>query len=198
VFMGYLFSEAKTQEAIDSDGWLHSGDVGKVDKDGFLYITGRIKELLITAGGENVAPVPIEDNIKMLIPIISNAMVIGDRKKFLSVLVSLRSDVDDEGLPLDKLTNAAIRVLEGLGLKITTVSEAMVNEEVKKYIFKGMVKVNELAVSGAQKVQKFEIIPSDFSIPGGELGPTLKLKRNVVTKKYDALITTLYTGGKDD
>ncbi|OXB65672.1 hypothetical protein ASZ78_014651 [Callipepla squamata] len=90
VFMGYLNMEDKTKEAFDEDGWLHSGDLGKLDKDGFLYVTGRIKDLIITAGGENVPPIPIEDAVKKELPIVSNAMVIGDKKKFLSMLLTLK------------------------------------------------------------------------------------------------------------
>ena len=109
--MGYLNNEEKTKEAIDDEGWLHSGDIGRIDEDGFLYITGRIKgnmklfmwvqlclncliaifpELIITAGGENMAPVPIEDRIKKELPFLSNVMVIGDKKKFVSCLVTLK------------------------------------------------------------------------------------------------------------
>ena len=90
VSMGYLFQPEKTAATIDSEGWLHSEDVGHIDKDGFVFITGRLKELLITAGGENVAPVPIEDRIKHELPIISQALVLGDRLKFLSVLLTLK------------------------------------------------------------------------------------------------------------
>ena len=116
MFMGYLNNEEKTKEAIDDEGWLHSGDIGKVDKDGFIFITGRIKgklyhknkcdqllvqriyniivsftaELIITAGGENMAPVPIEDRIKEEVPFLSNVMLIGDKKKFVSCLVTLK------------------------------------------------------------------------------------------------------------
>lgn len=107
--MGYLNDEEKTMEAIDDEGWLHSGDIGKVDKDGFLYITGRIKgiviargalvcgffishvapELIITSGGENIAPVPIENRIKTELPFLSNVFVIGDQRKYLSCLVTI-------------------------------------------------------------------------------------------------------------
>ncbi len=93
VFMGFLNSPEKTKEAIDSDGWLHSGDIGKVDTEGFLYITGRIKELVITAGGENIQPVQIEDNIKYqegIADCVSNCILIGDNRKFLSVLITLK------------------------------------------------------------------------------------------------------------
>nr|XP_020772451.1 long-chain-fatty-acid--CoA ligase ACSBG2 isoform X3 [Odocoileus virginianus texanus] len=90
VFMGYLEQEDATMEAIDKEGWLHSGDLGRLDHQGFLFITGRIKEIIITAGGENVAPIPIENLVKETIPIISNAMLVGDKAKFLSILLTLK------------------------------------------------------------------------------------------------------------
>lgn len=90
IFMGYLDDLEKTKETIDDEGWLHSGDIGRIDDRGFLYITGRIKELLITAGGENIAPVLIEHKIKQELPHISNAVVIGDKRKFLAILLSLK------------------------------------------------------------------------------------------------------------
>lgn len=90
ITMGYLNQPEKTKAAVDAEGWLHTEDIGRVDKDGYLFITGRIKEILITAGGENVAPVPIEDRIKAELPTVSQAVVIGDRLKFLSVLLTLK------------------------------------------------------------------------------------------------------------
>ena len=90
VGMGYLLMEDKTHESYDNEGWLHSGDVGRVDEDGFLFITGRIKEIIITAGGENIPPVLIEDTLKGELPCISNAMLIGDKRKFLSVILTFK------------------------------------------------------------------------------------------------------------
>jgi long-chain-fatty-acid--CoA ligase ACSBG len=91
VFMGYLNCSSKTEETIDKDGWLHSGDTARVDQDGFLYVTGRIKELIITSGGENIQPIRIEENIINELPqCISNCMAVGDGKKYLTALISLK------------------------------------------------------------------------------------------------------------
>lgn len=195
VFMGYLNEEVKTREAIDKDGWLHSGDVGRKDDNGFMFITGRIKEILITAGGENVAPVPIEDSIKEELPVISNCMLIGDKKKFLSILLTLKTAVDpDTTMPLDSLTPAVIAWCESIGSSAKCVSDVLEKED-KEFlaaIQAGVTRANKKAISRAQFVQKWSILPRDFSTPGGELGPTLKLKRPVVTKMYQNTIDLLY------
>ncbi|NXK38829.1 ACBG2 ligase, partial [Piprites chloris] len=195
IFMGYLNMEDKTKEAIDEDGWLHSGDLGKHDKDGFLYITGRIKELIITAGGENVPPVPIEDAVKSAVPIISNAMLVGDKAKFLAMLLTLKCKVDAEtGEPGDELTPEALEYCQKLGSKATKVSEIISSKDKAIYaaIQKGITAVNEGATSNAQKVQKWVLLEKDFSLFGGELGPTMKLKRPVVAQKYKAQIAQFY------
>jgi len=195
VFMGYLENEAKTKEAIDDEGWLHSGDVGRFDENGFLYITGRIKELIITAGGENIAPVPIEERIKAELPFVSNTMVIGDKKKFLSVLLTPKVVIDpDSGEPADELTPQAIACLKEYGLEVTKASELSpkVPDALDEAIKAGLAKANSYAVSNAAKVQKYYLLASDFSIPGGELGPTLKLRRPQVHKKYANEIDGLY------
>uniref|UniRef100_A0A8C3R7I1 long-chain-fatty-acid--CoA ligase n=1 Tax=Cyanoderma ruficeps TaxID=181631 RepID=A0A8C3R7I1_9PASS len=196
VFMGYLNMEDKTKEAIDEDGWLHSGDLGKHDKDGFLFITGRIKELIITAGGENIPPVPIEDAVKNAVPIISNAMLVGDKAKFLSMLLTLKCVVDAEtGEPGDDLSPEALEFCQKLGSKATKVSEIISSKDKAIYaaIQKGISAVNEGAVSNAQRVQKWVLLEKDFSLFGGELGPTMKLKRPVVAQKYRDQIAQFYT-----
>ncbi|NXY20577.1 ACBG2 ligase, partial [Atrichornis clamosus] len=196
IFMGYLNMEEKTKEAIDEDGWLHSGDLGKHDKDGFLFITGRIKELIITAGGENIPPVPIEDAVKNAVPIISNAMLVGDKAKFLAMLVTLKCVVDaDTGEPGDDLTPEALEYCQKLGSKATKVSEIISSKDKAIYaaIQKGISAVNEGAVSNAQRVQKWVLLEKDFSLFGGELGPTMKLKRAVVAQKYQDQIAQFYT-----
>ncbi|XP_068938972.1 long-chain-fatty-acid--CoA ligase ACSBG2 [Petaurus breviceps papuanus] len=195
VFMGYLDMEDKTREAIDEWGWLHSGDLGKMDSDGFLYITGRIKELIITAGGENVPPVPIEDLVKQKIPIISFAMLVGDKAKFLSMLLTLKCQVDlNTGEPQDDLSPEALEFCRKLGSKSKKVSDIVDGKDrlVYEAIEKGIADVNSEAISNAQKIQKWMILPKDFSIFGGELGPTTKLKRPIVTKMYQQQIESFY------
>ncbi|XP_055353740.1 long-chain-fatty-acid--CoA ligase ACSBG2-like isoform X2 [Paramacrobiotus metropolitanus] len=196
VFMGYLGLEEKTLEALDEEGYLRTGDVGKFDEDGYLFITGRLKELIITAGGENIPPVAIEDHVKAEIPIVSHAMLIGDKRKFLSIMLTLKTEIDlNSGEPSNKLLKSTQDWIKELtGETMTTVEEARKSEAVKQAIQKGMERVNKKATSRAQVVQKFEILPVDFSIPGGELGPTMKLKRPVAAKKYSDVIEGFYVG----
>ena len=190
VMMGYLNNEVKSRESIDDDGWLHSGDVGKIEPgEGMVSITGRIKELIIGAGGENIAPVPIEDTIKKNLPAVSNAIMIGDKRKFNSVLISLKQKPDSStGAFLDELDGEAVKVSDAS----KTVTQAIKDPEWQKYIEAGIAAYNKVAVSNAQKIQKFTILPTDISVPGGELTATLKIKRNVVAEKYSKEIESMY------
>ncbi|XP_051484655.1 long-chain-fatty-acid--CoA ligase ACSBG1 isoform X3 [Apus apus] len=195
VFMGYLNMEDKTKEAFDEEGWLHSGDLGKLDKDGFLYVTGRIKDLIITAGGENVPPIPIEDAVKKELPVVSNAMVIGDKKKFLSMLLTLKSVLDpDTSDPTDILTEQARDFCQKTGSKATKVSEIVATRDQAIYqaIQEGINKVNMNATNRVHCIQKWIVLPRDFSISGGELGPTMKLKRLTVLEKYRHEVDSFY------
>ncbi|XP_063598526.1 long-chain-fatty-acid--CoA ligase ACSBG2-like isoform X2 [Penaeus indicus] len=197
VSMGYLRMEEKTHEAIDDEGWLHSGDIGKLDSDGFLYITGRIKELIITAGGENIAPVIIEDNLKAELPSLSNSMLIGDKRKFLSVLLTLKTNMNlDSGEPLDTLSPACIEWCRSVGSSANTIQDILAGPDanVMRAIQEAIDRANKLAPSNAQRIQKWTVLPKDFSLPGGELGPTMKLKRPVVLQKYSETIERFYEG----
>jgi long-chain-fatty-acid--CoA ligase ACSBG len=195
VFMGYLNDERQTREAIDDEGWLHSGDIGRIDEDGYLYITGRLKEILITAGGENVAPVPIEEAIKEHLPCVSNCMVVGDKRKFLSILLTLKCVPDPVTQePTDLLAATAIEWFRSNGVEVSTASDVCQRNDpiIEQIINDGISRANLRAVSRAQTIQKFLILPRDFSIDGGELGPTLKLKRQVICSVYEKEINSLY------
>jgi long-chain-fatty-acid--CoA ligase ACSBG len=152
IFMGYMYMPKETAESIDEDGWLHSGDVAEFDSDnhplvpapsGFMKITGRIKELIITAGGENVPPVLIENDMKATMNAISNCVVIGDRRKYLSMLVTLKTEMDKEtGAPTDVLAADALFVAKNIGSSATTVAEAAADPLWKKYFDDGMKAAN--------------------------------------------------------
>lgn len=199
IFMGYLNDPEKTRETFDEKFRLRTGDLGKIDKDGFVYVTGRIKELIITAGGENVPPVPIEDAVKeSLSQCISNCMLIGDKRKFLSLLITLKTEIDAEtSEPKDELTSDVVEWFLSLGSRVKTVSELLARaktnaDPVFAAIQAGIDRANQKAVSRAQQIQKWSILPRDFSIPGGELGPTMKLRRFAVAQLYSETIESFY------
>ncbi|XP_023572968.1 long-chain-fatty-acid--CoA ligase ACSBG2 [Octodon degus] len=195
IFMGYLEEEEATMEVMDEEGWLHTGDLGFVDSQGYLYITGRIKELLITAGGENVVPFPIESLVKQKIPIISNAVLVGDKAIFLSMLLTLKCETNQRsGEPLDKLSGQAIEFCRALGSQASTVSEIVNSKDPLVYaaIQQGIDAVNQEATSSAQRIRKWIILGKDFSIHGGELGPTTKMRRFFITQKYKSQIESFY------
>jgi len=196
--MGYLLQQDTTGEAISDDGWLHSGDIGKV-KDGYLFITGRLKELIITAGGENIPPVLVEDALKTELPCISNAMLIGDKRKFLSILLTLKTEMDlDSGESLDELSAACIEWCQGVGSSAQTVYDILSGPDAKvmRAIQDGIDRTNKAAPSNAQRIQKWTILPKDFSTATDELGPTMKLKRPVVNLKYAETIEKFYASAE--
>ena len=178
VFMGYYKDPEATAEALDDEGWLHSGDIGDIDSDGFLQITDRKKDLLITAGGENIAPQVIEGQLKS-IPVVMQAVVVGDRRKYLAALFTL----DPERIAVDA---------SAWGSAAKTPAEAAKCEIFKKHLDLAVSKVNA-GLARVQTIKRWEIIPEEFSIEGGELTPTMKIKRKVVREKHAAAIESLYS-----
>ena len=173
IFKGYYKNDEATREALE-DGWLHTGDVGRVDEDGFLYITGRKKDIIITAGGKNITPANLENGLKQN-RWISQAVVIGDRRPYLVALITL----DQEEVP---------KFAEQHGLKPEEVPES---EQMKAEIQKAVDAVNS-KVGPVEQIKYFKILPHDLTQATGELTPTLKVKRNVVQEKYAAEIEELY------
>ncbi len=172
VFLGYYKEPEATQETLTEDGWLRSGDLGELDQDGFLRITGRKKEIIITAGGKNVTPKNIEGALKNH-ELVSEAVVIGDRRKFLSVLLTL----DEE---------AARRFADQHGG-----GAPHENPDIRAEIGRAIEQVNQ-ELARVETIKKFTVLPKPFSIEGGELTPTLKVKRKVVAQKYAAEIESMY------
>ena len=172
VFTGYLKDEEATAETL-RDGWLHSGDLGEFDADGFLTITGRKKDIIVTAGGKNVAPKLIEGGLKNH-PLVSEAVVVGDRRKYLTCLVSLDAE-------------AAGEFMTERGLSGSPHESADVRSEIQQ----ALDEINK-AMARVEQVKKFTILPRELSIDEGELTPTLKVKRNVVTAHFAAQIEAMY------
>jgi long-chain acyl-CoA synthetase len=175
VFQGYYKNEQATRETI-VDGWLHTGDLGEVDADGYLKITGRKKDIIITAGGKNITPANLEAEIKQH-PLISQCVVIGDRRPYLVAVVTL----DPE---------EATRFADEKGLDAGSLHA---NESVRASIQAHLDQVNQ-KFARVEQVKKFEILPRDFSQEGGELTPSMKVKRNVVAQKYAGEVDALYAG----
>lgn len=178
VFMGYHNDEAATQEAL-VDGWLHTGDLGEFDEQGFLTVTGRKKEIIITSGGKNIAPTGIETALKSS-PVISEAVIIGDRRKYLSALITL----DEE---------AAYRFLDERGLACPR-SVPLAELPALHAVIQDVVDEVNSHLGQVEKIKKFAIVSRNFSIETGELTPTLKVKRQVVCELYKAQIDLLYDG----
>merc|ERR1719199_2026056 len=184
--------EEKTRGSVDKDGWLHSGDKGCIDTNGMVRITGRYKELIIGAGGENIAPVPVEENIKQLCSAISNVMMVGDNRKFNVALVTLQAEGSTGEFPGgDDLAGVALQVSPG----VTKISQAMKDPTWQKYIQNGIEQTNNnpnVCQNNAWKIQRFAIVPRDFSIQTGEFTATLKLRRSVAEEIWAETIDALY------
>jgi len=182
----------KTAETIDADGWLHSGDKGLVSEKGMVKITGRYKELIIGEGGENIAPVPIEDHVKKMCDGICEVMMIGDQKKYNVALVTLKAVGANGEVPgTDDLDAGAKRV----NAEVTKISQAMDDKvwiEAVESAIKSANANGQVCPNNAFKIQKFCILPTNFSEEGNELTPTKKLKRKVVEGKYAKIIDHIY------
>lgn len=189
VMMGYINMPEKTVDTFDDEGFLRTGDIGEV-RDGFTFITGRIKEMIITAGGENCAPVILEEEIKARLPAVSNVVMIGDRQKYLIALITLKLEPNATGGFTNKLAPQALAV----DASCTTFEEAQKSSIWKQYLDQGIEGANGVAVSRAQHTRKYSVIAGDFSPVGDtpELTPTMKLKREVFHKKYFDIIKATF------
>jgi long-subunit acyl-CoA synthetase (AMP-forming) len=162
VFGGYYKNDIATKEAFDDDGWFKTGDIGVMSRDGFLTITDRKKDLIITAGGKNIAPQPLENELKRS-PLVSQAVVIGDRRPYLTALIGLdpetRAQSDDQAI--------------------------------KQQLDAHLARLNA-ALPSFEQIKKYEILPHEMTIESGELTPTLKVKRRVVNERYASEIENMY------
>ena len=176
VFTGYWKNDAATAEALEG-GWFHSGDVGEVDDEGFVRITGRKKEILVTAGGKNVAPAVLEDRVRAH-ALVDQCLVVGDGQPFIAALVTLDRD-------------AVTAWAEQHG-KTTKVADLVDDPDLRAEIQKAVDDANA-AVSRAESIRSFAILAADWTEEGGQLTPSLKLKRNVVVREHKDDVAALFS-----
>ena len=177
VMRGYWQNDGANQEVFDGP-WFKSGDLGRLDDDGFLYITGRKKEIIVTAGGKNVAPAVLEDRLRAH-PLVSQCMVVGDNQPFIATLITIDQDMLKGWIAANNKTGATI--------------DALINDPDLIAVIQTAVDEANKAVSKAESIRKFTILAQDFTIAGGELTAKLSLKRHVISQKYASEITALFT-----
>jgi long-subunit acyl-CoA synthetase (AMP-forming) len=179
VMPGYRNSPEQTSEAIDSDGWLHTGDIGELDEDGYLKIVDRKKELIINAGGKNMSPANIEAKVKAASPLIGQAIAIGDGRPYNVALITLDPDV-------------APAFAQQNGIEDTSFENLASQEAVLAAVQQGVDAANE-SLARVEQIKKFKLLPLDWEPGGDELTPTMKLKRKPIAEKYKAEIDELYS-----
>ncbi len=178
---GYLYMPEESAALHTDDGWMRTGDLGALDSDGFLSITGRKKDLLITAGGKNVAPAEMENHLQG-IPGIGQAVVVGDRQPYLCAILAL----EKEALP---------DLCQLAGVPVAPLAEIASNEKVRAFLADRVESDCNSKVARYQTIKKFEVLPHMLSVEGGELTPTMKVKRNIINEKYKAIIDGMYASG---
>ena len=176
VFKGYFKNPEATAETI-KDGWLYSGDVGKLDEDGFLTITDRKKDIIVTAGGKNITPQFIENKLKFS-PYINDAVVIGDKRKFLSCLIMIDED-------------NVVKYAQDNKVQFSTYRDLTQSPEINELIMTEVNKVNS-SLSRVEQVKKFTIIPKKLYEEDGEVTPTMKIKRKFINEAFSDLIEAMY------
>jgi long-chain acyl-CoA synthetase len=177
VMRGYWQNDVANQDAFDGQ-WFRSGDLGRLDNEGFLYITGRKKELIVTAGGKNVAPAVLEDRLRAH-PLVSQCMVVGDNQPFIASLITIDQDMLKGWIAANNKAGARLETLRNDPDLIAVIQTAV--DEANK------------AVSKAESIRKFTILPTDFTIAGGQLTAKLSLKRHVIGEQYASEISALFT-----
>ncbi|MEI6406951.1 MAG: AMP-dependent synthetase/ligase [Actinomycetes bacterium] len=177
VMRGYWNNPAANAESLNADGYFHSGDLGTLDDDGYLFIVGRKKELIVTSGGKNVAPAVLEDRVRSH-PLVSQCMVVGDNKPFIAALVTLDADAVKAWAKANKKTDVTVA--------------ALIHDSTLNSVIQTAIDEANKAVSRAESIRKFAILPVDFTIAGGQLTAKLSVKRHVVAAEFAAEIDSLF------
>ncbi|HXH92571.1 MAG TPA: long-chain fatty acid--CoA ligase, partial [Thermoanaerobaculia bacterium] len=177
IMKGYWNNDDATRQAIDPDGWFHTGDIGEIDADGFLKITDRKKDIIINAYGKNIAPQPLEGLLKSS-PYVGTPVLIGDRRKYLVALIVPN---------FDKLERDA----KAMGVHFDTRPELLANDKVLK-IYQGEIDRFNQNLDRQEKIRRFALLPRDFTIDADEITPSMKVKRKMIDKNYKEIIDGLF------
>ncbi|XP_035311298.1 long-chain-fatty-acid--CoA ligase ACSBG2 isoform X1 [Cricetulus griseus] len=195
IFMGYLNDKVNTAKRVDSQGWLHTNDLGFLDVDNFVYILGNNDDLITLSSGEVINPSPIEERVMIRIPIVRYAMLVGQNAPYLCALLTLKCQINPEtGEARSALTSEAVACCRKLRSQSTWLTDVLYDRDplVTEFISQGIQEVNAEAPSEAAKIIKWVILDNDFSVGGGELGPMTKLNRTAVAKIYQEDIQKFY------
>ena len=179
VFLGYLHNPEATAHTVDEEGWLHTGDIGVIDDDGFLRITGRMKEIIITAGGKNLSPEKIENALKTS-PYIKESVAVGDARKFISALVQIDYDAVGDWAQRSGITYTSFEDLAG-------------KPEVHKLITEQIHHANDAYLARVEQVRAFRLFDKELHQDDGELTATQKVRRRAITEIYAELIESVYS-----
>ena len=193
IMKGYYNNPEATNKDI-IDGWFHTGDVGKVDEQGFVYITGRKKEIYVSSAGKNIAPLIIEETMKS-IPLVSQCFLVGDNRKFCSALFTLDVGVilrDKVGIDLNNIPKDPLQQIKMLDQNSLKLSDFTDNEDIFNEIEESVKKLN-MEFSNPEQIKKFTILPRDFTIDDGELTPTLKIRRKQINENWSNSIESMYS-----
>jgi long-chain acyl-CoA synthetase len=177
VMQGYWQNDAANAEVFTEDRWFRSGDLGRIDEEGYLYIVGRKKELIVTSGGKNVAPAVLEDRLRAH-PLVSQCMVVGDNKPYIAALITVDQDALKAWITANKKDGATLA--------------SLINDPALNSVIQTAVDEANKAVSRAESIRKFTILPEDFSIAGGQMTAKLSIKRHVIASQYAKEIAALY------
>jgi len=180
VMLGYRNLPDKTAEAVDGEGWLHTGDIGELDEDGYLRLVDRKKEIIINAAGKNMSPANIEAAIKTASPLIGQAITIGDARSYNTALIVLDADFAPQWAKQNGLGEKDLAELAGEPQMIEAVQQGI--DEANRHLAR------------VEQIKKFTVVPSDWLPGGDELTPTMKLKRKPIAQKYSDEIEEMYSG----
>ena len=180
IMQGYYNQPEATASTKNEDGWLLTGDIGEVDSDGFLRITDRKKDIIVTAGGKNIAPQVIENMVKVQTALVSQVVMLGDQKPYCIALVTINEEIVGAWA-------------EAKGIQYSSYEELASNDQVEKLLWDQFVEVNK-DLASYETIKKIKLLPSDFTIETGELTPKMSIKRPVVARKYADLVDGIYDG----